>query len=125
VEDNPMNLELVSDVLRSAGYTVLEAMTAAEGIRIATERLPDLVLLDLRLPDMDGLEVVRRLRTDPRTAALPIVAVTAQAMKGDEEAARIAGCWGYITKPVNTRTLVLEIGRYLGTKVRNGGQPRP
>jgi CheY-like chemotaxis protein len=113
VEDNPMNRELASDVLRGAGMIVLEAMTAAEGIRVATEQLPDLVLLDIRLPDMDGLEVVRRLRAAPRTARLRVVALTAQTMKGDEEAARLAGCSGYITKPINTRTFSAVVGHYL------------
>jgi CheY-like chemotaxis protein len=113
VEDHPMNLELASDVLRAAGLTVLEAVTATEGIRMAGEQLPDLVLLDLRLPDMSGLDAVRLLRSDPRTAAIPVVALTAQAMKGDEEAARSAGCVGYITKPINTRTFSAEVSGYL------------
>jgi CheY-like chemotaxis protein len=113
VEDHPMNLELASDVLRTAGVTVLEATTATEGLRMAAEHLPDLVLLDIRLPDMSGLEAVRRLRADPRTAAIRVVALTAQAMKGDEEAARAAGCIGYITKPINTRTFPAEVARYL------------
>ncbi|HEY7683319.1 MAG TPA: response regulator [Gemmatimonadales bacterium] len=113
VEDHPMNLELASDVLRTAGLTVLEATTATEGLRMAGEHLPDLVLLDIRLPDMSGLEALRRLRADPRTAAIPVVALTAQAMKGDEEAARSAGCIGYITKPINTRTFPTEVARYL------------
>ncbi|HEY7682448.1 MAG TPA: response regulator [Gemmatimonadales bacterium] len=113
VEDHPMNLELASDVLRSAGFTVLEAATAAEGLRAAGEQLPDLVLLDIRLPDMSGLEVLLRLRADPRTAAIPVVALTAHAMKGDEEAARSAGCIGYITKPINTRTFPSEVAQFL------------
>jgi CheY-like chemotaxis protein len=116
-----MNLELASEVLRAAGFTVLEAMTGAEGIQVAIERLPDLVLLDMRLPDMDGLEVVRRLRADPRTGMLPVVALTAQAMKGDELAARHAGCSGYITKPINTRTFLAEVGQYLISEERQGG----
>lgn len=122
VEDNRMNLELASEVLGAAGFTVLEAMTGAEGIQVAIERLPDLVLLDMRLPDMDGLEVVRRLRADPRTGMLPVVALTAQAMKGDELAARRAGCSGYITKPINTRTFLAEVGRYLISEEQQGGQ---
>jgi CheY-like chemotaxis protein len=120
-----MNLELASELLRAAGFTVLEAKTAGEGIRAATERLPDLILLDIRLPDMDGLEVVRRLRAEPRTAAMPVVALTAQAMKGDEDAARSAGCSGYITKPINTRTFLADVGRYLSREAQQGGQPRP
>jgi CheY-like chemotaxis protein len=122
VEDNRMNLELASEVLGAAGFTVLEAMTGAEGIQVAIEQLPDLVLLDMRLPDMDGLEVVRRLRADPRTGMLPVVALTAQAMKGDELAARRAGCSGYITKPINTRTFLAEVGRYLISEEQQGGQ---
>ena len=113
VEDHPMNLELASDVLRAAGLIVLEATTATDGIRMAGEHLPDLVLLDIRLPDMSGLDAVRRLRADPRTASIPVVALTAQAMKGDEQAARGAGCVGYITKPIDTRTFPAEVARYL------------
>jgi len=125
VEDNPMNLELAADLLRAAGYAVLEAMTGREGLALAVARLPDLVLLDIRLPDMDGLDVVRALRADPRTAALPVVAVTAQAMKGDEQAARSAGCSGYITKPINTRTFLAEVGRHVNSEVPQGGRLRP
>jgi len=113
VEDHPLNMELAADVLRAAGLTILEATTALDGIRMAGEHQPDLVLLDMRLPDLSGLEAVRRLRADPDTASIPVVALTAQAMKGDEQAAREAGCVGYITKPINTRTFPGEVEHFL------------
>lgn len=125
IEDNRLNMELASDVLQAGGYTVLEAMTGDEGIRVAAERLPDLVLLDMRLPDLDGLEVLRRLRSELRTAHVPVVALTAHAMKGDEAAARRAGCAGYITKPINTRTFLAEVGQYLTREERKSGHLQP
>lgn len=113
VEDNPLNLELAQEVLEAKGFTVLAATTGREALRLATEARPDLVLLDIRLPDLDGLEVARRLKQDPGTRGLTLVALTAQAMRGDERAARAAGFAGYITKPIDTRTFPGEIGRFL------------
>jgi len=114
VEDQPLNRELVADLLRAAGYTVVECISAEEGIAAARRAPPDLVLLDIRLPGMDGFEAIRRLRADPRTAGLPVVALTAQAMKGDQEQARAAGFTAYISKPINTRTLVEQVAGLLG-----------
>lgn len=114
VEDNPLNLELAGDILRRAGFQVLEATTAGEGLRLAAATHPALVLLDIRLPDFDGLEAVRRLRADRRTAGIPVVALTAQAMKGDEAAARAAGFTGYITKPIDTRSFARQVQAFLG-----------
>jgi two-component system cell cycle response regulator DivK len=113
IEDNPLNLELAHDVLQAAGYTVLEARTAEEGLKLAGATTPDLILLDIRLPGMNGLDAARRLKGDLSTRNIPVVALTAQAMRGDEEVALAAGFNGYITKPINTRTLAAEVRRWL------------
>lgn len=113
IEDNPLNLELVTDLLEVKGFTVHPASTAEEGLRLARELLPDLVLMDFGLPGMDGLAATRNLKTNPKTRHLPVVGLTAHAMKGDEEAARQAGCDGYITKPIDTRTFIATLAGIL------------
>ncbi len=105
IDDHPANLKLVRAVLEEAGYEIFTAADAMEGRRLIAQQRPDLLLLDLALPGMDGYTLARLLRADPVTAQLPIVALTAFAMKGDEEKARAAGCDGYITKPVDSRAL--------------------
>src|SRR5690606_22902120 len=125
IEDNPLNMELAGEILRQAGLTVLEAVTARERLRLAVEARPALVLLDIQLPDLDGLEAVRRLRADPRTAGIPVVALTAQAMKGDEGAARAAGCDGYIAKPIDTRRFAADVLAYLQAPGGRGDVARP
>lgn len=125
VEDNPLNMELAGEILRQAGLTVLQAATAQEGLRLAVESRPALVLLDIQLPDLDGLEAVRRLRADPRTASIPVVALTAQAMKGDQAAALAAGCNGYITKPINTRSFVRDVLAHLDAPSGRGNAALP
>jgi CheY-like chemotaxis protein len=122
IEDNPLNLELARDVLQTAGYVVLEARTAEEGLKLAWATVPELILLDIRLPGMNGLDAVRSLKRDLRTRNIPVIALTAQAMRGDEEAAFAAGFNGYITKPINTRTLSTEVRRWLGSP--DGAQQR-
>jgi CheY-like chemotaxis protein len=113
VDDNPANIKLASFVLKSKGYRVRTASDAKEAlIEIASFR-PRLVLMDIQLPDIDGLELTRRLKAEPATRAIVVVAVTANAMAGDEEKARRAGCDGYITKPIDTRTLAATIDLYL------------
>ncbi|MCX6368674.1 MAG: response regulator [Armatimonadetes bacterium] len=104
VEDNPVNMELVTDLLEVAGFDFVSAMTAEEGIRLAEKELPNLILMDIQLPGMDGLEATQLLKQNPKTRHITIVALTAHAMKGDEERALAVGCIGYITKPINTRT---------------------
>lgn len=116
VEDNVMNLELATDLLTRAGYSVQEAGSAEEGLRLARGQPPDLILMDLRLPGMDGYTALRRLREDSQTSGIPVVALTAQAMKGDQEAALKAGFDGYIPKPVDTRTFSQTIARLLRRK---------
>jgi CheY-like chemotaxis protein len=105
IEDNPLNLELVRDVLMAAGMKVVEARTAQEGLTAASELKPILILLDIRLPGMDGFAVLERLKADSATASIPVVALTAQAMVGDREHALAAGFDEYIPKPIDTRTL--------------------
>ena len=116
VEDNALSLELATDLLQAAGHTVLQARSAEEGLRIAGDVRPDLILMDVCLPGMDGLDAVRALKRDPGTRDIPTVALTAHAMKGDEEAARAAGFDAYITKPIDTRTFPRTLGRLLAAR---------
>jgi CheY-like chemotaxis protein len=113
VEDNALNLELVREVLTTAGMKVLEARTAHEGLAAASEVKPDLILLDIRLPGMDGYAVLERLKADPATERIPVVALTAQAMVGDREQALAAGFKDHIPKPIDTRTLADQVRRLL------------
>jgi two-component system cell cycle response regulator DivK len=106
VEDNEKSMKLFRDVLQATGYRTLEATTGRQALELAIEHAPDLVLMDIRLPDIDGIEALRRLRTDGRTASIPVLAVTAQAMHGDRERFIAAGFDGYISKPVNVVELV-------------------
>ena len=117
VEDNERNLKLLRDVLDYAGYVVRVARTAEDGITLAVSEPPDLVLMDLQLPGIDGIEALRRLRESPRTAGIPVVAVTAQAMKHDRERALDAGFNGYIEKPISVRAFPDQVRSFL-----SGGQ---
>jgi len=114
VDDNEKNLRLARDVLQFAGFRTLEAASAGEGLSLAAEKLPDVILMDIRLPDMDGTEAARRLKDDARTTRIPVVALTSLAMKGDREWFLAAGFDGYITKPIDVRTFPAEVTRYLG-----------
>ena len=113
IEDNDMNMKLMRAVLRLGNYEVLEAMDAETGIELARKRPPDLILMDLQLPEMDGLEATRLLKQNRNTRHIGVVALTAHAMRGDEERARAAGCSGYIAKPINTRKFVAVIAGFL------------
>jgi CheY-like chemotaxis protein len=115
IEDNLLNLELATDLLEANGFVVSSAQTAEEGLRMAREILPDLVLMDLGLPGMDGLCATKDLKANPATRHLTVVGLTAHAMKGDEELARNAGCDGYLTKPIDTRTFTESITRLIAT----------
>jgi two-component system cell cycle response regulator DivK len=106
VEDNEKNMKLFRDVLLAAGYEILEATTGRKAVELASEQVPDLVLMDVRLPDLDGVETLRRLRADGHTASIPVLALTAQAMEGDRERFLAAGFDGYLSKPVNIVGLV-------------------
>lgn len=114
VEDNPLNLKLVRDVLTASGYDVLPALTGEEGVTLATTCEPDLVLMDLQLPDFDGYEALRRLREDPALASVPVVAVTAFAMREDRERARKSGFDGYLEKPISIRDLPAQVSVFIG-----------
>ena len=113
VEDNPLNLKLVRDVLTASGYDVVEAQTGEEGVALAADCDPDLVLMDLQLPGIDGAETMRRLRDGPLADYVPVVAVTASAMAGDQANATRAGFDGYLEKPISVRGLVSEVQGFL------------
>ena len=113
IEDNPVNMELATDLLEMAGYITFQAEDAEKGIRMAGETLPDLILMDIQLPGMDGLTATTILKGNAATCHLRIVALTAHAMKGDEERALSLGCLGYITKPINTRSFGRLIGEFI------------
>jgi two-component system cell cycle response regulator DivK len=112
VEDNEKNMKLFRDVLVATGYRTLEATTGGEAVALATEHSPDLVLMDIQLPDIDGIEALSRLRADGRTASVPVLALTAQAMEGDRERFLAAGFVGYLSKPVNVTDFVAIVKRY-------------
>ena len=112
VEDNEKNIKLFRDVLRAAGYETLEATTGGQALKLAVEHDPDLVLLDVGLPDIDGVAVLGRLRTEDRTASIPVLALTAQAMTGDRERFLAAGFDGYVSKPVNIVALVETVRKH-------------
>jgi CheY-like chemotaxis protein len=112
VEDNFYNMELVCDLLENAGYPVLKATDAAKAIEIARKNVPNLILMDINLPGMDGLTATGILKKDDITKDIPIVALTAHSMKGDKEKAINAGCDAYIAKPIDTRAFVSLIESY-------------
>lgn len=107
-------MKLLRDVLRAVGYRTLEASTGGKALTLATEHGPALVLLDIRLPDMDGVEALSRLRMDERTASIPVLALTAQAMTGDRERFKEAGFDGYLSKPVDIDELLATVERHCG-----------
>ena len=113
IEDNQLNLKLVRDVLQHAGYDVISAPTGEEGVDLATQAPPDLVLMDLQLPGITGTEALRRLRSHPSSRGIPVVAVTAFAMRKDRENARAAGFDGFVEKPISTRALPKQVQRFL------------
>lgn len=116
VDDNPANLKLARVVLEDAGYVVATAVDAAEALATLERSCPQLILMDIQLPDLDGLELTRRLKADARFAGIAIVALTAYAMKGDRAKALDAGCDGYITKPIDVDELPRTIAHHLATK---------
>lgn len=113
VEDNAKNLKLVRDVLRFAGYEVIEARSGEQGVELAVESPPDLVLMDLQLPGIDGAEALRQLRERPDTREVPVVAVTAFAMKEDRDRALLVGFDGYVEKPISVRALPEQVSSFL------------
>ena len=113
VEDNEFNLKLVRALLQIKDYTVIEAMDAETGIKLAKKHCPNLILMDIQLPGLDGLSATRILKEDKKTRDIPIVAVTSFAMEGDEQKTMDAGCTGYISKPLDTRTFLDEVDTFL------------
>jgi CheY-like chemotaxis protein len=116
VDDNPTNLKLASSVLEFAGHQVMPAGDAEEALAVIGRTPPDLILRDIALPGMDGLTPTRHLKSDEKTRSIRIVAMTAFAMKGDEQKAREAGCDGYLTKPIDTRALAGQLAAFLPTQ---------
>ncbi len=116
VEDDPLNRRLAEFLLRSQGYQVREATTAHEAFEILKGDRPDLILMDIQLCGMDGLEATRALKGDPSTADIPVLAVTSYDTKGDREKALSAGCAGYVTKPIDINAFVQEVALRLGAK---------
>lgn len=123
IEDNCVNLELVTDLLEANRFSVVPARTAEEGLRLARELVPDLVLMDLSLPGMDGLAATKAIKTDPVTCHVPVVALTAHAMRGDEAAALKAGCDGYLSKPIDTRTFPARVGEFIAAAKPRFSEP--
>jgi two-component system, cell cycle response regulator DivK len=117
VEDNEKNMRLFRDVLEAKGYRVIEATGGVPAIEMASEQLPDLVLMDIRLPDVDGIEALRLLRADERTAPIPVIALTAQAMHGDRERFLGVGFDDYISKPVDIADLARTVERHRSGRV--------
>jgi two-component system cell cycle response regulator DivK len=116
VDDNEKNVKLVRDLLRFAGFRTLEALTAAAGVSMAAEHLPHVVLMDIRLPDMSGRDALRLLKSAGATAAIPVVALTSLAMKGDRERLLAEGFDGYLEKPIDVRQFPEEVRSYCRTK---------
>lgn len=105
VEDNPQNMRLIEMLLRDKGYTLLKATDGDEALDVALRELPDLIIMDIHLPKLSGLEVTKKLRETPVSSHIPIIAITAYAMKGDKERVIEAGCDAYVSKPIDTREL--------------------
>ena len=112
-EDNETNLYLIKYILEKGGYEVIEARDGAAGVELASKEKPDLILMDIQLPDIDGLEATKRIRASGEDSDIPIIALTSFAMAGDREKALAAGCTGYIEKPINPETFIAEIEKYL------------
>ena len=112
VEDNERNMRLFCDVLQASGYRTLEATTGESAVALAIDNGPDLVLMDIQLPDIDGVEALGRLRANERSATLPVLALTAQAMEGDRERFLAAGFDGYLSKPVDIADFITTVERY-------------
>jgi len=119
VEDNPLNMKLLEMVLRAKTYTLLKATDGKEALDMAMREQPDLIIMDIQLPKMSGLEVTRKLRETPAFSHTPIIAITAYAMKGDEERVIESGCDAYLSKPINTRELPEMIAEMLSQRQKD------
>ncbi len=116
VEDNEKNMKLFRDVLQATGYSTLEATTGEDAVELAVSHIPALVLMDVQLPGIDGVEALARLRRDERTESIPVLALTAQAMDGDRERFLAAGFDGYVSKPVDVAELLRTVEEYCGRR---------
>jgi two-component system cell cycle response regulator DivK len=116
VEDEPRNLKLLRDLLQRFGYEILEATDGEQGVKSAGEKMPDLILMDIMMPKMDGLEATRIIKADIKTKHIPVIALTSYAMKGDREKTIEAGCDGYIAKPIDIKEVLKTIETYLTVK---------
>ncbi len=114
VEDNELNMKLFHDLLEAHGYNTLQTRTGIEALQLARENRPDLILMDIQLPEVSGLEVTKWIKEDESIAAIPVIAVTAFAMKGDEERIRQGGCEAYISKPISVVKFLETVRAYLG-----------
>lgn len=117
VEDNEKNLKLVRDVLQFKGYQTIEAMTGLEGVRLALERKPDIILMDIQLPDIDGITALGQIRADPQTERIPVIAVSASVMPDEQQRIVASGFDAYITKPINLKSFLETVEKY-ARKVR-------
>ena len=113
VEDDPKNLTLLRDLLQVSGYSTVEATDGKRGVELAKASKPDLILMDVQMPEIDGLEATRILKADATTSNIPVIALTAFAMKGDKERILKAGCDGYLAKPIDIKGLLKEVAEYL------------
>jgi two-component system cell cycle response regulator DivK len=113
IEDQEDNRQIVRDLMTASGYELIEATTGEEGIAAAARERPDLILMDIQLPGIDGYEVTRRIKANPQLKTIPIIAVTSYALSGDDKKAFAAGCDGYVTKPYSPRLLLAKIREYL------------
>ncbi|MDJ0885149.1 MAG: response regulator, partial [Desulfobacterales bacterium] len=125
IEDDHLNMKLMRGLLGLGGYRMLEAAEAESGLRMAAEHRPDLILMDVNLPGLDGLSATRRLKADPELATIPVIALTGLAMEGDREKALEAGCGDYITKPINTRSFLDGLGALLTPAPETGASEPP
>lgn len=116
IEDQEDNRQIVRDLVTASGFDLIEATTGEEGLAMAARERPDLILMDIQLPGIDGYEVTRRLKADPKLSKIPIIAVTSYALSGDDKKAFAAGCDGYVTKPYSPRLLLAKIREYLSSK---------
>lgn len=115
VEDNDLNMKLFCDLLEAHSYEALQTKDGVAAIEIAKSAQPSLILMDIQLPEVSGLEITQRIKSDPLTSQIPIVAITAFAMKGDEEKVRDAGCEGYISKPISVKTFIETVNHFAGS----------
>ena len=113
IEDQEDNRIILRDLLNSAGFEVIEALNGQEGVAMAEARQPDLILMDIQLPVLDGYEATRRIKANPALASIPVIAVTSYALSGDEAKAKAAGCDGYVTKPFSPRLLLAKVREFL------------